>query len=181
MLFYNGRRSLFESAGEVLSSAELLDPEESKDVEEVMDDLEEILTTNIEEVKPEDKVSTGATEMLKPTAESVNLYETNGKYMVNLFDLLKLHEDAADNAEAAGEEAPEADAAAAAEEVADANGVDSDDLVIVAPVDTAEEIVQNAANEAATGRLGRNVRRMAMFHEMVTSLAHSDIPFEVIQ
>lgn len=186
MFFYNSKRSLFESAGEVLSSAELLDKDESQEVKQVIDDLEDALTTNVEEVPAKDKVSTGATDMLEPKTESVMLYETeqgSGKYFVNLFDIVRLCEAEEEAAEEAGEEVPEVDAAEKAEEIADVNdGVDADDLVIVAPVDTAEEIVQNAANEAAVGiKNGKAMRRLRITNECVKSLRWSRMNFQVLK
>ena len=83
MLFKNPRRLLSEAA-----SADLLDPAVSDEVKDTVDELEDILTNNVEEVEPEDKTTNGG---IPVTTESVSLMQVanpskyNGiKYLVKL-------------------------------------------------------------------------------------------------
>lgn len=147
-LFNYASNMLFES-----STADLLDPEVDSDVKEVIEELEDDLTTNVQEVPAKDKVSNGADALLNPTPESCMLYETSGgKYLCNIFDIMRI-------CEAEEEETGVApDAGDVADQVADANGTTSDELVIVAPVKVAEEIVEACINEAKCGKKGSKAK-----------------------
>ena len=147
-LFNYSHGSLFESA-----TADLMDPEVDKDVKDVVEELEDDLTTNVEEVPADEKESNGATELLKPTKESCMLYEAgNGKFYCNIFDIMRICE--AEEAETGV--APDAGDVAA--DVADANGQSENDLVIVAPVDVAEELIESCINEAKAGKKGSKAK-----------------------
>lgn len=147
-LFNYASNMLFES-----STADLLDPEVDSDVKEVIEELEDDLTTNVKEVPASDKESNGATELLKPTKESCMLYEAgNGKYFCNIFDIMRI-------CEAEEEETGVTpDAGEVAADVADANGKGEDDLVIVAPLDTAKELIEACINEAKCGKKGSKAK-----------------------
>jgi len=149
MLFgSNSYRGFFESA-----TADLLDPDVSGEVKDVVEDLEDALTNNVPEVAPEEKETNGATELLAPTKESCILYEgANGQLMLNVFDLMRICE--AEEAETGA--AP--NAADVAADVADANGASEDDLVIVAPLDTAKELVEACIMEAKCGKSGKKAK-----------------------
>lgn len=143
-LFNYKYNTLFESA-----SADLLDPDVDSDVKDVVEELEDDLTTNVQEVPAEEKESNGATELLKPTSESCMIYEAgHGKFYCNIFDIMRICE--AEEAETGV--APDAGDVAA--DVADANGQSEDDLVIVAPLDTAKELVEACINESKCGKKG---------------------------
>ena len=150
MLFSYKRGFISESA-----SADMLDPDVDQDVKDVVEDLQDTLTTNVEEVPEKDKESNGASELLKPTAESCMLYESSrGTRYVNVFDIMRICE--AEEADTGV--APDAGEVTA--DVAATNDTDKDDLVIVAPSDVAEEIIENALNEAKSGKKnGKNKKK----------------------
>lgn len=111
MLFKNPRSLLNEAA-----SADLLNPEVSDEVKEVINDLEDTLTNNVEEVKEEDKTTNGGIPVV---AEAVSLMECAGygeaQYLVALEDVIAVKE--AEGEEAAKEAMEEPGAAPSAEEV----------------------------------------------------------------
>ena len=84
MLFKNPRKLLSEAA-----SADLLDPTVSAEVKDVVDDLEDILTNNIEEVKDEDKTTNGMPLKVEAVAmmESANPYG-KARYLLKIEDLM---------------------------------------------------------------------------------------------
>lgn len=140
MIYGNSRAHslLIESA-----AAEFLDPEVSQDVKDVVDDITDALTTNVETVDAEDKESNG----VDLTAESCPVYKlAESRYGIDIRDIMRICE----AAEEATGETP--DAAEVATDVAETNDVDKDDLVIVAPIDVAQEIVEACIFEAKCGK-----------------------------
>lgn len=171
MLFNYGNYILSESA-----SADLLDPEVDSDVKDVVKELEDELTTNIEEVPAKDKETNGATELLKPTAESCMLYEAgSGKYFCNIMDIVRI-------CEAEEEETGTMpDAGEVAADAAEANGHSEDDLVIVAPLDTARELVENCINEAKAGKKkGKNKKKANILSKAIKDIKKKGIKIATI-
>ena len=156
MLFKNPKKILSEAA-----SADLLNPEVSDEVKEVLDDLEDVLTNNIEEVDEKDKTTNGGIPVV---AESVSLMESavgygNAKYLLRFEDLYSVMEAAAEaEAEAAAEpgEAPSAEDVAAAmpepeniiDDIAAKNGVDPEQVAVVITAESFRQLAYNALLEA---------------------------------
>ena len=140
MLFNVSGRLLSESA-----TADLLDPAVDPAVKDAVKELEDDLTNNVELVPEKDMETNNAVL----TAESCIVFEASfagGRYAVDIRDIMRI-------CEAEEEETGEApDAGEVAADVADANDVSQDELVIVAPVDVAEEIIENCLNEAKCGK-----------------------------
>ena len=162
MLFKNPRRLLSEAA-----SADLLDPAVSDEVKDTVDELEDILTNNVEEVEPEDKTTNGGIPI---TTESVALMQVanpskyNGiKYLVKLEDVVAIkeaegEEAAAEKMEEPGEkpseeeiEENEPDAPSIIEDIADKNGVDPDEVAVVISSECAF-LAETAILEAKCGK-----------------------------
>ena len=142
MIYGNRAHKLLTEA----AAAEFLDPEVSDDVKNVVDDITDALTTNVEEVDAEDKESNG----VDLTAESCPVYKlAESRYGVDIRDIMRICE----AAEEATGETP--DAADVATDVAETNDVDKDELVIVAPIDVAQEIVEACIFEAKCGKKGK--------------------------
>ena len=72
MLFSNPKLILSEAA-----AADLLNPEVSEEVKDVITDLEDTLTNNVEEVDDKDKTTNGGIPVV---AEAVSLLEAAGNY-----------------------------------------------------------------------------------------------------
>lgn len=144
MMFTKGRAGRYGIVSET-ASADMLDVEVDSDVKEVVEELEDDLTTNVDLVDGEDMETNNAVL----TAESCIVFEASigsGKYAVDIRDIMRICEaeeemtgDAPDAGEVAGD-------------VAAANDVDSDDLVIVAPAEVAAEIIESALNESKAGK-----------------------------
>ena len=165
MLFSNPRKLLSEAA-----SADLLDPNVSEEVKEVIDDLQEDLATNIEEVKDEDKTTNGGIPVV---SEAVSLMESthtyNGaKYLVALEDVIAIKE--TEGEQAAKENMDEPDAAPSPEEcesnepnatdvvedIANKNGVDPDQVAVVITAENVRFYAEHAILESKAGKKGKN-------------------------
>lgn len=156
MLFKNPKAILSEAA-----SADLLNPEVSDEVKEVMDDLEDILTNNIEEVDEKDKTTNGGIPVV---AESVALMESavsygEAKYLLRFDDLFAVMEAAAEaEAEAQAEpgEAPTPEAIDAAmpepenviDDIATKNGVEPSQVAVVITAESFRHLARNVMLEA---------------------------------
>lgn len=141
MMYGNAYRILSETA-----STDMLDPEVDQEVKDVVEDLEDVLTTNVEVVPAEDKETNNAVLSPDELKECCTLWEGNGCYYADVRDIMRICE--AEEAET-GEPA---DAGEVATDVAAANDVSSDDLVVVAPADVAAEMIENALNESKAGK-----------------------------
>ena len=164
MLFKNPRRLLSEAA-----TADLLNPEVSEEVEDVIEELEDILTNNVEEVSDDEKTTNGGIPI---TTESVALMEShcgygNARYLVRLEDVMSIME-AEGEAEAAAQmeepgAAPTAEEAEAAEpepenvieDIADKNGVEPDQVAVVITAESMRMLAENVIMEAKCGRKGK--------------------------
>lgn len=160
MLFSNPRKLMSEAA-----SADLLDPAVSTEVKDVVNDLEDVLTNNIEEVKDEDKTTNGMPLKAEAVAmmESASAYG-KARYLLRIEDLMAVRE--SEGEEAAKEEAddemkeptPEEVEAAAPEagnvieDIAAKNGVDADQVAVVISAETARFLAQTAVLEAKCGK-----------------------------
>lgn len=162
MLFKNPRRLLSEAA-----SADLLDPAVSDEVKDTVDELEDILTNNVEEVEPEDKTTNGG---IPVTTESVSLMQVanpskyNGiKYLVKLEDVISIKESEGEEAASEKMEEPdekpseeeieenEPDAPSIIEDIANKNGVDPDEVAVVISSECAF-LAETAILEAKCGK-----------------------------
>lgn len=165
MFMSNPYKLLSEAA-----TQDLMDPATSKEVKDVVDELEDDLTNNVEEVKPDDMVTNGGVPVT--TAESALLVESNGRYFISMEAVIAIAEDEA--AEATGDVEPEADAVAdkaedVIEQIADANGVDKDDITIVINGESAAFVMEAAINESkATKGKGKKAVRKAKILTGVT-------------
>lgn len=164
MLFKNPRRLLSEAA-----TADLLNPEVSEEVEDVIEELEDVLTNNVEEVSDEDKTTNGG---IPVTTESVALMESHcgygdARYLVRLEDVISIMEaegeaEAADQMEEPGQ-APTPEEAEAAEpepenvieDIADKNGVEPDQVAVVISSESMKMLAENVIMEAKCGRKGK--------------------------
>ena len=151
MLYGESYKILSEAA-----SADLLDPEVDQEVKDVVEDLEDTLTTNVEEVPADDKLSNNAVLSPEDLKECCTLWESgDGRYFADIRDIIRI-------CEAEEEETGEpADAGEVAADVAETNDVNTDDLVILAPTDVASEMIENALNESKAGKKGGKAKKKA--------------------
>ena len=151
MLYGESYKILSEAA-----SADLLDPEVDQEVKDVVEDLEDTLTTNVEEVPAEDKETNNAVLSPEDLKEACMIWESgDGRYFMDIRDVMRI-------CEAEEEETGEpADAGEVAADVADANDVSTDDLVVVAPADVAAEMIEAALNEAKAGKKNGKAKKKA--------------------
>ena len=150
MLYGDPHKILSEAA-----SADLLDPEVDQEVKDVVEELQDDLTTNVEEVPAEDKLTNNAVLSTDELKEACTLWEGNGRYFMDIRDLMRI-------CEAEEEETGEpADAGEVAADVAETNDVNTDDLVIVAPADVASEMIEAALNESKAGKKGGKAKKKA--------------------
>ena len=161
MLFSNPRSLLSEAA-----SADLLNPEVSDEVKEVIDDLEDTLSNNVEEVDEKDKTTNGGIPVV---AEAVSLMETastgygRARYLVTLEDVMAIQEaegeeTAAENVEEPGTaptpeecEKCQPDATNVVEDIANKNGVDPDQVAVVITSENVAFLAETALMEAKCG------------------------------
>ena len=133
------------------ATQDLMDPATSTEVKDTVEELEDVLTNNVEEVKPDDMVTNGGVPVT--TAESAILVEgADGRYYVAMESVLAICEDEAAEEAPAGEE-PDADAIAdkapdVIEQIANANGVDKDEITVVINADESAYICECAINES---------------------------------
>ena len=145
------------------ATADLMDPATSEEVKDTVDELQDTLTNNVEEVKPEDMVTNGGVPVT--TAESAVLIEANGKYFVSMEAVIAICEDEAAEDLPAGEE-PSADAVAdkatdVIEQIADANGVDKEDITVVINQESCAYICECAINESKCSK-GKGGKKKAV-------------------
>ena len=134
------------------ATADLMDPATSEEVKDTVEELQDTLTNNVEEVKPDDMVTNGGVPVT--TAESAVLVESNGHYFVSMEAVIAICEDEAE-AETADE--PTADAIAdkapdVVEQIADANGVDKEDITVVINAEESAYLCECAINESKASK-----------------------------
>lgn len=180
MLFKNPRKLLSEAA-----SADLLAPEVSEEVKEVIDELEDTLTNNVEEVKEEDKTTNGG---IPVTTEAVAIMESTGnydraRYLVKLEDVIAIKETEGEAAAAAAVEEPgtapteeecekaEPDAANVVEDIAAKNGVDPEQVAVVITAENVQFLAETALLEAKAGKkCGKGAKKLAKLGKAVDQL-----------
>ena len=138
MLYAKNPFSLISEA----ATADFLDPDVDSDVKDTVEELQDDLTTNVEIVDAEDKETNNAVL----TAESCPVWESRMGYIVDVRDIMRICEA---EEEATGEPA---DAGEVAADVAATNDVSEDELVIVAPADVAQEMIESCIFEAKCGK-----------------------------
>lgn len=164
MLYGDPHKILSEAA-----SADLLDPEVDQEVKDVVEELQDELTTNVEEVPAEDKETNNAVLSPEELKECCTLWEGNGRYFMDIRDLMRICEA---EEEATGEPA---DAGEVAADVAETNEVNTDDLVIVAPADVASEMIEAALNESKCGKKGKAAKKANGLTDALKSLKKKGI------
>ena len=175
MLYGNKARDLLYEA----ASAEFLDPEVSPEVKDTVQDIQDILSTdgNIETVDADEKRTNGvdlSPEGVEMTSESCPIYRIGkSTYGVDIRDIMRICEAAADD------EGEPADAADVAADVADQNNVDASDLVIVAPADVAEEIIEACLYEAKCGKKGKAAKKANKMKKALSEL--KDKGFNIVK
>lgn len=164
MFFNNPRRLLSEAA-----TADLLSPEVSDEVKDVIEELEDDLyDQNIEEVKDGDMTTNGG---IPVTTEAVNLMESahgygKAMYLVTLEQVIAIKETegeakAAEAMEEPGAapseeecEAAEPHAGDIIEDIASKNGVDPEQVAVVISAESVAYYAEMALLEAKAGRKG---------------------------
>lgn len=166
MLFKNPRRLLSEAA-----TADLLNPEVSDEVKDVIVDLEKDLTNNIEEVKEEDKTTNGG---IPVTTESVAIMESavgygKAKYLVTLESVMAVMESEAEAevpveepaaGEAPAEEVPavEPSPVNVVEDIAEKNGVEPEQVAVVITAESVKFLVEHAILESKACKSGKDAK-----------------------
>ena len=181
MLFKNPHSLLAEAA------ADLLDPEVSEEVKDVIDDLEDTLDNNVEEVKDEDKTTNGG---IPVTTESVSIMESasnygRARYLIKLEDVISIKENegeekAAEDAavEHPGvapteeeKEAAEPDATNIVDDIASKNGVDPEQVAVVITAENVRFLAETALLEAKAGKKrGKAKRKLKKIKKTVSEL-----------
>lgn len=162
MLFSTHPRKLLSEA----AAADLLDPKVSDEVKEVIDDMEDILTNNIEEVKDADKTTNGGVPVVAEAVAVLEAANTYGKakYLITLESVIAVMENegeklAAEESETPGEaptpeeaEAHEPHAANVIEDIAARNGVEADQVAVVISTENFRFLAEMAILEAKSGK-----------------------------
>lgn len=173
MLFSNPRQILSEAA-----AADLLNPEVSEEVKEVINDLEDVLTNNVEEVDEKDKTTNGGIPVV---AEAVSMMQSAtgygaAQYLVTLENVIAIME--TEGAEAAAAEAevetpgtpptPEAceakepDAVNVVDDIAQKNGVEPEQVAVVITAESVKFIAECALLEAKACRKNGAAKKKAL-------------------
>lgn len=170
MLFSNPRKILSESA-----AADLLNPEVSEEVKDVINDLEDTLTNNVEEVDEKDKTTNGGIPVV---AEAVALMETAGagydraRYLVTLEDVISIQETEGEKAAAEAVEEPgaaptpeecekcEPSADNVVEDIAQKNGVEPEQVAVVITAENVKFLAETALLEAKAGKPGKAAKKL---------------------
>lgn len=185
MLFSNPRKLLSEAA-----TADLLNADVSEEVKEVIEELEDDLTNNIEEVKDSEKTTNGGIPVV---AESVALMESTvgygrARYLVKLEDVIAVKE-AEGEAEASNAmqepgqapsaeeaEAAEPDAGNVIEDIADKNGVDPEQVAVVITAENVSFLAETALMEAKCGgKKARATKKLKKVAKAVKELKEAGI------
>ena len=146
------------------ATADLMDPATSEEVKDTVDELQDTLTNNVEEVKPEDMVTNGGVPVT--TTESAVLVESkNGEYFISMEAVIAMCEDAAEEELPAGEEATADQVADYAKDilknVADQNGVNEEDIKVVISKESCSFICECAINESKCSK-GKGGKKKAV-------------------
>ena len=170
MLFKNPKKLLSEAA-----SADLLDPKVSDEVKDVIDELEDVLTNNIEEVDEKDKTTNG----MPLKAEAVAMMESavgygKARYLLKIEDLIAVREAEGEAAAAEAMEEPgqapsaeEVEAAApdagnVIEDIAAKNGVEPEQVAVVITAESVRFLAETALMEAKCGKDKKDCKALGM-------------------
>lgn len=170
MLFKNPKKLLSEAA-----SADLLDPKVSEEVKDVIDELEDVLTNNIEEVDEKDKTTNG----MPLKAEAVAMMESavgygKARYLLKIEDLMAVREAEGEAAAAEAMEEPgqaptpeEVEAAApdagnVIEDIAAKNGVEPEQVAVVITAESVRFLAETALLEAKCGKDKKDCKALGM-------------------
>lgn len=178
MLFKNPRKILSESA-----AADMLNPEVSEEVKDVITDLEDTLTNNVEEVDDKDKTTNGGIPVTSdgaPVMESACGYG-RARYLVTLENVIAIKEAEGEEAAAADAkpgEAPseeecedhEPDACNVIEDIADKNGVDPDQVAVVITAENFRFLAQTALLESKAGKSKKNAKGTKKLKKMAKTV-----------
>ena len=179
MLFRNPRKLLSEAA-----TADLLNPEVSDEVKEVIDELEEDLTNNIEEVDDKDKTTNGG---IPKTTESVSMMESatnygRARYLVTLEDVMDVQASEGEKAAAEAKDEPgvpptpeecekaEPDAVNVIDDIAEKNGVDPSDVAVVISQESVSFLAETALLEAKHCKNGKATKKLKKMHKSIDQL-----------
>lgn len=159
------------------ATADLMDPGTSDEVKEVIDDLQDDLTNNVEEVPADDMVDNGGVPVV--TAESVILAQSSGsQYYVSMEAVMRICED---EAEAAVEGEPTADDVAdqadnVIDQIANANGIEPEDVTVVISADEMTYMCECAINESKSNKKkgkkkgGKAAKKIAILSKLTKAL-----------
>lgn len=177
MKFTNPRILISEAA-----AADLLDPEVSDEVKDVVEELEDDLDS-IEEVPEKEKTTNGG---IPVTAEAVPMLQSeSGRYLVKLEDVIAVMETEGEAAAAAAAEAGETNEEGEAptaeecepepvnviEKIADANGVDAEDVAVVISTESVGCLAEASLLESGKGRkCGKNCKKLRKTKKTVDAL-----------
>lgn len=170
MLFKNPKKLLSEAA-----SADLLDPKVSDEVKDVIDELEDVLTNNIEEVDEKDKTTNG----MPLKAEAVAMMESavgygKARYLLKIEDLIAVREAEGEAAAAEAMEEPgqaptaeEVEAAApdagnVIEDIAAKNGVEPEQVAVVITAESVRFLAETALMEAKCGKDKKDCKALGL-------------------
>ena len=182
MLFYSPRKLLSEAA-----AADFLDPAVSGEVKDVVEDLNDTLTNNVEEVKDEDKTTNGG---IPVTVESASLLETNrrygrARYLVKLEDVMAIQETEGEAAAAEETqttmpspeacEANEPEACDVVEKIASNNGVDPDQVAVVITSEAVSSLMEHAILESKAGRDIKTAHKLNKINQTIKNLKNHGI------
>lgn len=160
------------------ATADLLDPGTSEEVKDTIEELQDDLTNNVEEVPADDMVTNGGVPVI--TAESAILAESsNGRYYISMEAVMRICEDEAEVA-ADGEE-PTADevvdqADNVIDQIANANGIDPEDVTVVISADEMTYMCECAINESKCNKKkgkkkgGKSAKKIAILSKLTKAL-----------
>lgn len=160
------------------ATADLMDPATSEEVKDTIEELQDDLTNNVEEVPAEDMVTNGGVPIT--TAESAILAESSsGKYYVSMEAVMRICEDEAE-AVSDGVE-PSADDVAdqgenVIQQIADANGIDPEDVTVVISAEEMTFMCENAINESKCNKgkgkkkRGKAAKKVAILNKLTKAL-----------
>lgn len=159
------------------ATADLMDPGTSEEVKDTIEELQDDLTNNVEEVPADDMVTNGGVPIT--TAESAVLCESStGKYYVSMEAVMRICED---EAEAAVEGDPTPDDVAdqadnVIDQIANANGIDPEDVTVVISAEEMTYMCECAINESKCNKKkgkkkgGKSAKKIAILSKLTKAL-----------
>lgn len=180
MLFGTNPRSLLSEA----ATADMLNPEVSPEVKDVVNELEDDLTNNVEEVKDSDKTTNGG---IPVTTEAVALMESHvgygkARYLVTIESVIAIKETEGEAAATEKMDEPgtppaeeceecEPNAANVVEDIAQKNGVDPDQVAVVISAESCRFLAETALMEAKCGKSdGKGTKKLKKVKKTIDEL-----------